>query len=209
MAIDLNSFQTYHYLVIGGGCLAAVALGAYFMAGSRWKVPAAVACGLGGLAAGLALGVLAMAAFGYHWNPENERPAGTGPAPQGKDGPAGPGAGASRGPSPKRQLTQMIVKLDQLTARPLEVKLSPEQRRQVLEQLDGLTEPDVLHPEEAQQRLSALAALLKSHKVVFEKAGYQWPGESYFQPPGDFPNPFKGDTEAKHLNALRQRLANE
>jgi hypothetical protein len=121
----------------------------------------------------------------------------------------GKGKGGGFGPSPKTQLAQLVTKLDVLTAKPLSIELTNDQRTKVREQIKGLASAEELSDDEATKRLNALLELLKDQKATLEAAGYRWPGEG-----GGFggfgapqpPNPFKEGKDAEHLKDLDERL---
>jgi hypothetical protein len=184
------------------------------------NVLAVVAGFLIGGAAGVIGGAFYMGLFGYHWSPPPDAAASPGPAassmmgmqPGGRGGPPG-GPGGPRGPSPKTQLSGLVSKLDVLTEKPLFVKLTDEQRKQVQEQLKGLADADEVSDDDAKARLDKLLDVLKDQKDTFEAAGYRWPGAGPGGPggpPGGFgqppPNPFKTEANAGHLKALSERL---
>ncbi len=78
----------------------------------------------------------------------------------------------------KRQLATLVVKLDQLTEKPLAISLSNDQKKKVLEQLTGLEGLKELPEEDAKKRLEAILDVVKTQKDVLEAAGYRWPGPS-------------------------------
>jgi hypothetical protein len=105
-----------------------------------------------------------------------------------------------------------VAKLDALTAKPLAVKLSAEDRDKVRRQLAGLAAKEELTEEEAKERLDALLAVLEKDKATLEAAGYRWPGGGG-EPGGGGPggrrppdNPFADPPNAGHLKALEERL---
>jgi len=127
----------------------------------------------------------------------------------GKGGMGGMGGGKKGGfvPGPKTQLTQLVTKLDVLTAKPLAIQLTDDQKSKVREQLKGLSADEELSDDEAKKRLDALLAVLQDQKGTLIEAGYFWPGEG--GPPsggGQTPNPFKEGKDAEHLKALDERL---
>lgn len=105
---DWKNMQFYHYLLYGAGGLLVVALILFFFTkASRLRIPSIVVACLCSLLAGLAGGVVLLAAVGYHWESEqvgreramiargenpNPPPPGGGGAPQG-----GPDLGVGRG----------------------------------------------------------------------------------------------------------------
>src|SRR5947209_11002307 len=110
--VDLTNMSLYYYLAAGGAVVALLAMVAHFGAGAKVRVPAVVVGTLGGLGAGLALGVILMGLLGYR--PKADEP----PAPGSPDDPrrrmaAGPGPGggapgAGRAASAKVQLATLV-----------------------------------------------------------------------------------------------------
>src|SRR5262249_14619367 len=121
------------------------------------KVPTVLAVGIVCLAAGAAAGVGGVYGFGYRIKdtpaPKGEGGGAGGPGGMmggpgamrggpggmmgGPGGPGGPGGGG-RGPNSKNQLVTLVAKLDQLTQKPLVVKLNEAQQKVLREQLQGL-----------------------------------------------------------------------
>jgi hypothetical protein len=108
-------------------------------------------------------------------------------------------------------LARLVVKIDQLTQKPLHITLTTEQQAKIREQLQGLDDKAELSDEEAKKRLDAILEIVKGNKDTLEAAGYNWPGQmpggrgGFGQPPA--PNPFKEDANAKHLKSLQEQLA--
>lgn len=128
-----------------------------------------------------------------------------------KGGPGGGagGGGFGAGPSSKNQLAQLISKLDLLTAKPLSVELTPEQKKQAkeliaeLETKDGLTEP------EAKAKLDALLKVVEGNKQALKDAGFFWPGEGgvgFGGPPPAEENIFRAAPNADRLKSLQSTL---
>jgi hypothetical protein len=134
---------------------------------------------------------------------------GMGKGGMGKGG-MGKGGMGGFGPTPKTQLAQLVTKLDVLTAKPLSIELTDDQRAKVREQIKGLASDEELSDDEAAKRMNAILDVLKDQKATLEAAGYRWPGEG-----GGFggfgtpqpPNPFKEGKDAEHLKDLDARLA--
>jgi hypothetical protein len=129
----------------------------------------------------------------------------------GMGGGRGPGGGG--GAQSKRQLAQLVTKLDLLTAKPLSVTLTEEQRAEVKKQLEGLGEMEDLSDEEAKNRLDALLKVVEKDRATLEAAGYRWPGAGGGGPGGGMggfgpppPNPFKEGDDAKALQSLQKQL---
>jgi hypothetical protein len=131
---------------------------------------------------------------------------GMGKGGMGKGGMGG-GMGGG-GAQPKAQLAGLVDKLDLLTARPLAIQLTDEQRAKIAEQLKGLDEAKDLTDEEAKKRLDALMETLKPYRETLEAAGYRWPGAGGGggQQPPPPPNPFMEEKNNKHLKELQERL---
>jgi hypothetical protein len=129
-----------------------------------------------------------------------------GPPGGGKGGPpGGAGFGGGARPTSKAQLASLVSKLDQLTKKPLEVKLTDEQRGKIAKQLEGLDAADEVSEEEAKKRLDAILAVIEGDKETMEAAGFRWPGDN---PPrtaaGD--NPFAEGEAKEHLKQLQERI---
>ncbi len=192
------------------------------------RLPIAIVSSAICFALGVGAGMGTMIYKGYHWEKEPAKETSTsgmakmisdGPG-GGKGGPGGGmakgpggGGGGQRGPSPKTLLASLVTKLDLLTQKPLRVELSPEQKKQVSEQLKGLTEPEELSDDDASKRLEALKEVLKDKVETLEAAGYRFPGQGG---PGGAPgpgggrpapNPFKEDAAGQHLKSLEAQLA--
>jgi hypothetical protein len=130
----------------------------------------------------------------------------------GGPGGGGRGRGGRGGANSKIQLTLLVVKLDQLTNKPLAITLTDEQCSKIREQLAGLKDKEELSEEDAKKRLDALLDAVKENKQTLAAAGYRWPGEGGGRggPPGDVPpNPFTDEENSKHLKALQERVEKE
>ena len=93
----------------------------------------------------------------------------------GKGGaPAGPKGGG--GPSSKAQLAQLVAKLDTLTAKPLTIQLSSEQKKQVHAVLTEIGMLGEMNDDDAKVKLDTLLRLLEDQKETFVAAGFAWPG---------------------------------
>jgi hypothetical protein len=198
---------------------------------AQGNVPAALATGIIGLAAGAGLAVLYMS----YANPPEEKkevvetasPGGGGRGGGGGDGPppgpppgggggrggfggggggggGGPGGGMTGRPNAKNQFTQLVGKLDQVTR--VQVKLTDEQKKKVKELLTGLGELEALKEDDAKAKLDALLALFENQREALEAAGFRWPGGGgppRPQGPANVPNPFKEGEGAKSLKSLQ------
>jgi hypothetical protein len=231
-----NGFQMewHHWLLVGGGGLVLLAALLYAFLGNRTTMPAIISSSVGCLAVGLAAGILCMASFGYQWEPQTST-GGDGPvqAPAGVipgKGPGGGGGGAAkpggggggmaakpggggfggggggRGPTAPRQLAGLVLKIDQLTDKPLKLELTPELRKEISVQIEGLREMQQLTDEEARKRHDALLKLLEPQRAVLEAAGFRWPGTGGGGPLGETPNPFREDNHADALERVLGRM---
>lgn len=220
----MTDMTTYSYLALGGGVVLALAVALHFTSVSRTKVPAIVVGVIGGLLTGAGLGVLAMAAFGWHWvqqeitNGDNSPPPmlGGGGGPPGMmammgGGPPGMRGGSGRGPNPKAQLAALVSKLDILTHKPLQITLTAEQKRKVRELIRKLDEKKELHEDEAEAKLKGLWEILnEDQRKTLGAAGYRWPdqggGRGRGGPPAPSPNPFIEGEPKEHLESLRLQV---
>lgn len=136
----------------------------------------------------------------------------TAKGPGGKAGNTGGKGGAPKGggANSKAQLAQLIAKLDTLTAKPLSINLTPEQKKQVHAILTELGTQNELTSDQAKVQLEALLALLEGHKDTLIAAGFAWPGaRGELRPPGApaaNANVFRLSPDVGHLKALEERL---
>ena len=199
------------------------------------KVPVIVSTGIICFLVGLGLGLLGMRY--YDDQPGRSAAAGNAtaaPAPGGPGGPGGPGPmgggppggmkggmggpmgkmgggmGGKRGgggPDSKRQLAALVIKLNQLTEKPLAVNLNAEQKKKVRDQLSGLEDSKDLAEEDAKKRLDAILEVVQGQKNVLEAAGFRWPSAGGFAPSVELPNPFTDAKNSVPLRDLRDRMA--
>lgn len=204
------------YLAIGGGLAVALALALHYAQTSGGRVPGVIVGIVGGLLAGVGLGVLGMGAFGWHWNQQPVRSGaeerlGSGPpnamTMSGGGGP--PNARGGGGPNPKAQLASLIGKLDVLTRQSLKVTLTAEQKTKVRDLIQKLDEQKELSDDEAEAKVKDLKQLLnEDQRKTLEAAGYRWPGEGGGRggPPTTPQNPFTEGENKEHLKSLRAQL---
>lgn len=230
--IDWMNLQLYHYLAIGGGAVAVLALILYFVLPTGVRIPAGVIGTVAGLVAGVGIGVIGMAASGYQFSKGDntdgaappDAPPGPPPGMGGKGMPGGmppgmaggmPGmGGGAKGkgkggfgpPNDKAQLAALIAKLDQLTDNPLTLKLTAEQRTLLREQLKDLPEQEVFSDDDAKERLDTILESLTDHRAVLEAAGYRWPGAPPAVTAPSSPNPFKIGPDSAKLSSLQEKL---
>jgi hypothetical protein len=223
--IDWTNLELYHYLAIGGGAVALLALLLALLM-PRIKVPGAILATIGALIAGVAVGVIGMAAFGYQTQKRDDDDGGAavpnlppGPAGgmgdmmakmkgmAGGKGGKGFGKGKGKGPSPKTQLADLVTKLHQLTDKPLKLTFSDEQTVLIRAELKGLSNLEELADDDAEKRLRAILAVVDRDRPVLEAAGYRWPDTPFQFPPPPPPNPFKEGTAHDHLLSLEDALA--
>jgi hypothetical protein len=123
---------------------------------------------------------------------------------RGGGGRGGPTAGGVAGPSSRAQLVDLVVKLDLLTDKPLEVKLSEEQKSKIQEKLNELGEKEVLTEDDAKTTLDAILEIIKKDKGTLASAGF--PPSPPSLGPRPYSNPFRESSNAEHLKALQARL---
>jgi hypothetical protein len=105
-------------------------------------------------------------------------------------------------------LVNLVGKLDLLIQKPIQIELTPEKKKQILEQLKGLEDKEELKEEDANKILEAFHAILKGDQASLELIGYRWPGTipQAAEPPSPNPNPFKDDNNKKTVKSLQERL---
>ena len=114
------------------------------------------------------------------------------------------------GPSSKAQLAQLVAKLDTLTAKPLTIQLSSEQKKQVHAVLTEIGMLGEMNDDDAKVKLDTLLRLLEDQKETFVAAGFAWPG---YREPGRPPgaplqnaNIFRIGPDLEHFKSLESRL---
>ena len=126
----------------------------------------------------------------------------------------GGGMGGGRGPSPKRQLTTLVRKLELLTG-DISLVLTDEQRKEIAQRLSGLSELTALTDEEAEKLQGELLGLLDDNQKAKQEAiglpfrrGGGGPGGGGPGGPQAAPdaNPFADEENAKPLANLLDRL---
>lgn len=213
--VDLTNVNLYYGLAAGGGVVALLAAFAHSRGGPKVRASAAVVAAVGGLGAGLALGVILMGLLGYRTKaPEPPAPGSPGD-PRTRMAAGGPGPGRGRGgrggqASAKVQLANLVGKIHLLTGKPLALRLSDEQRRKVREQLAGLDQLEDLGEEDAQKRFDSLLTTLGEDKETLDAVNYRWsrpggaPGLGGSPPPPA--NPFREGTAREQVQSLQKRL---
>lgn len=219
--------ELYQWIAIGGGVLAVIALVLHFVLPTGFKVPTVVLGVIAGLASGLGVGVVGMASFGYRTTPDDDANLGPLPGPplamaggmgmpakgmpvMGMPGKGMPGKGKGQaGPGPKIVLATLVVKIHQLSDKPLTLTLSQQQRSAISEQLKELADRDELSDDDAKARLDTILDTVKAERPILEAAGFRWPtqgaaGGIQTPPPT---NPFKGGETRERLLALQIMLA--
>jgi len=184
---------------------------------SQAKVPVIITTAAVCLLVGAAGGVFTMMGFGYVWKkPPPGPPGGPGGMPPGGMPPGGmppggmPPGGMPPGgipfgkmfkePDAKRMLATLIVKLDQLSLKPLKIDLSKEQQKKVLDQLQGLGEDKELSADEAKKRMASILVILKDHVETLEASGFGPPGQQA-------PPELTDEATQKHLQSLQKTLS--
>jgi len=225
--VNLNDLQTWHYGAIIGGAVLVLSLIVYFLPARKLRVPAVLTAGIGGLAAGLAVGVIWLAGFGYKMAPPDEKagdeasaakegmPKGAG-APKGGGGAPKGGGGAPKGggggpPGPRVQLVGLVNALDTLVDKPVALTISTDDRAAIAAQLKGLDAAGEIKDDEAKARLDAILKVLEKDRKALEAVGYRWPspdgkGPPKGGPPKDSPNPFAEGPNKDRLKSLQERL---
>ena len=66
----LQTMPFYYKLLAVSVCVLVVAVILYFVPGGRIRIPAIVFCGFACLLVGIAVGVIGMSYFGFHWEHE-------------------------------------------------------------------------------------------------------------------------------------------
>lgn len=122
---------------------------------------------------------------------------------RGGGGRGGPMAGGA-GPSSRAQLVDLVAKLDLLTVKPLEVKLSEEQKSKIQEKLKELGERKELTEDEAKTALDAILEIVKNDKETLAAIGS--PPSPPSLGPRPYSNPFEEASNAQHLKSLQARL---
>jgi len=176
------------------------------MALSQAKVPVIITASIVCLAIGAAGGVFTMMAFGYVW----KKPEGPPPGPPGGMPPGGMPFGKmpfgkmpAANTDPKQMLATLIVKLDQLSQKPLKIDLNQDQKKKLLEQLKGLNGEKELSSDDAQKRVTSLLEIVKDHLETLKASGFGPPD----QPAQDSENPLMEENTQKHLQSLEKSLA--
>ena len=226
--LDISNLPVWQYGLIIGGVLLFLGLLLYFLGVRKVKVAPVVPAGFGGIAAGLAAGVIWLGAFGY-------KPVGTadeGVAPEAETKSAGapkmggfpkaggglPKGGGGAPPGPRVQLINLINALDVLVDRPVAVTLTAEDRTAISAQLRGLDAATEIKEDEARAKVDAILKVLEKDRKAMEAIGYRWPTADPKAPKGgppapppsaltDSPNPFHAPQVSARLKSVQERLA--
>jgi hypothetical protein len=226
--VDLTNLPIWQYGLVVGGALLVVGLLLYFLGVRKVKVPPVVPAGFGGVAAGLAAGVIWLGGFGYKpVGTEDDDPPAEGAAKGGgaapkmgmpKGGPPKGGLGGGAGPpaGPRVQLINLVNALDVLVDQPVSVTLTAEERAAVAAQLRGLDTAAEIKEDEAKARLDAILKVVARDRKALEAIGYRWPGPAAPKSVTDAPtsvevmlaaaNPFHEPRTKAKVNSLQQRL---
>lgn len=195
------------------------------------QVPATVSAGVICFALGLGLGAFGMfylkfdpkkQAIGEGNMPKGEtefvagsREKGGGFMGAGKKGGGFPGGGGKMGGGPrgggtgggsKVSLASLVATLDALTAKPLEIKLTDEQKTKLAQALKALDPDEDMSDEDATKKLNDVLKIVETNKETLEAAGFRWPGSP---PPATRPtdgNPFGEGANKEHLKQLAERV---
>jgi hypothetical protein len=122
-------------------------------------------------------------------------------------GPAGGTGAEAMGarPNPKLLLTGLVAALDSLTAKPVEIKLSDEQKSALVKALKDIDPEADMTDEEAGKKLETLMKVIEAHKDELEAVGYHWPTTLPPRPLSNT-NPFAEDPNKEHLKQLSERV---
>jgi hypothetical protein len=220
--MDLNNLQAWQYFAIAGGGVLVLGVIAYFLPVGKMKMPAVITAAFGGVVAGIALGVLLMAGFGYKAHREEPLPSdmsgppGLAGAPKGLTkgqgkGPGGPmgGFGGPPAPSSRDQLASLVAALDTVADRPLTVSLTPEEKSAIVKELKALSEAPTVNNDEAKARLDAMLKIVEKHREALQTVGFRTgplpkTGSGLEK---ENPNPFKSGPAAEHVKSLLERLS--
>jgi hypothetical protein len=106
--------------------------------------------------------------------------------------------------NPRNQLAALVIKLDQLTGKPLAVDLSEERSKRIHDLLSGV-EDSLLQDDVALEKLRNILEILDVDRPTLIAVGYRWPNVPFHRP-GMEPDPFSMPQNLEHLNSLRQKL---
>ena len=110
------------------------------------------------------------------------------------------------GGNPKLSLTSLVATLDALTAKPLEIKLTDEQKAKLAQALKELDPDEDMSDDDATKKLNDILKIVESNKETLEAAGVRWPGSAPpFVRPTDG-NPFAEGANKEHLKKLGERV---
>ena len=219
--MDLNDMQVWQYFAIAGGGVLVLGVIAYFLPLGKMKLPGVVTAAFGGVVAGLALGVLLMAGFGYKPRRDEPLPSDMSGPPGGvpKGGIGMPKGGMPKGGMPKGnfgppaqssrdQLASLLTALDTVADRPVTVNLTTEEKAAIVKELRALSEADEVNNDDAKARLDAILKIVEKHQKTLETVGFRTgpPPKGGSSLAKDNPNPFKNGPAADHLKSLVERL---
>jgi hypothetical protein len=102
-------------------------------------------------------------------------------------------------------LASFVATLDTLTTKPLEIKLTEEQKAKLASVLKELDPEAELGEEEAGKRLEELLKIVEPQRETLEAAGFRWPGSvpPFARGTG---NPFAEAANKEHLKKLGDRV---
>ena len=226
--MDFKDPQTWQYGAIVGGAVLILGLIVCFLPVRKLKIPGGVTAAIGGVAAGLFLGILWMASFGYKPNAPEEPPpdeaaakGGGGPPGMDKGAPKGGGGapkggggpkGGFGGPGPRQQLVGLVNALETVVDRPVALTLTADDKAAIVGHLKGLDTAESIRDEDAKVKLDAIQAILEKDRKALEAVGYRWAtpdakgGGAKVGFPKDSPNPFADGLPKERLKSLQERL---
>lgn len=217
-----------HYITLGtyAACVGLFCVFLLIFLVAKQKSPKAFNVWLVSGVTGVLLGATGFMAgallLGYQWSqaPSDEaQPAlvesnapGTGGSksggPGGGRGSKGPGGGGGFQPSPTRELTSLLRKLDLLTS-DIAIKLSPEQKAKLKPMLIAIQAKEQISDENAPDLQKEIKAVLsEAQQATLEKVGLpRTPGGPRGGgPPSTAGNPFKEGPNADAVKSLLERL---
>ena len=217
----MDNLQTWHNGAIFGGVILLLCAVLYFLPVRKLKVPGGVGAGFGGLAAGLAAGIIWLAGFGVKPPVDEGDGAAKEGVPKGGGAPkmGGPpksgGPDGSAPPGPRVQLINLINALDKIVDRPPTVALTADERATIAEQLKGLDVATEIKDEDATAKVEAIQKVVDKDRRSLEAIGYRWqapPAKTGYNtsPSLDMllasPNPFHHPETSQKIKSLQERL---
>jgi hypothetical protein len=218
-------------ILIASAAIGVLALLLYFVPVSKLKIPAIFLGAVAGLGIGAVIGMAATVYYGdaiaeaQRMHPiddsggasaRNSRGGGAGAqqktagAQPGGGGDAAQRKGGRGGPPPQIQLAQLIAKLNLLATKALVIELTPEQKKLISEQINGLEDLKLLSRDDASAKIEAILGVVKENRTTLEDAGFNWPdgqgGRRGGQPGRLTNNPFSEGENSANVKSLRTAI---